>query len=155
MPDRSLISLLHNNPELLVHMRAALETLDFDVADFALHDELARLEPELARFLEERPPALLVCDIAHPFAENWEAFCRLRERAGLRERPFLITTPDKDALTLEAGTVPYMEIRGELFDAPLFARAVREVLLAQGRPQLLRHSRARLSGNPKLNVKVG
>jgi DNA-binding response OmpR family regulator len=92
-------------------------TLDFKTATADLNEWLADFEPKV-----------VVWDIAIPYEENWEFFCRVSASDAAAGITFVVTTTNKQALDSLVGPTPTFEIIGKPFDLQAVIDAVRRAL---------------------------
>ena len=71
---------------------------------------------------------MLVWDLAIPYAENWALLERVRRSDGARDRAFVLTTFNKDALESIVGETPAIELVGAPADLAAIVAAVRRAL---------------------------
>jgi len=93
-------------------------------------DDLERGRLDLVRFVEQHRPAVVVSDVAMPYADNW-AFLRLvRDSAALRDVPFVATTTNKPALEQLVGpeTAGVIEIVGKPSELDRVVEAVHRAI---------------------------
>jgi hypothetical protein len=82
---------------------------------------------DLADFLTERDPLVLVWDVAIPFDENW-AYCQAAQTTPAAEgRQFVVTTNNRRALRKMVGDIPVLEFLATPSDLTSLCSAVRRV----------------------------
>jgi len=95
--------------------------------------DFKRGRQDLAIFLTNYDPPVVVFDIAIPYAENWAFFERVRDSAAGRGRTFVVTTTNKRALEEIVGGTGAHEIIGKPYDLDAIVDAVRRALVDQQR----------------------
>jgi DNA-binding NtrC family response regulator len=95
--------------------------------------DFKRGRQDLAIFLTNYDPPVVVFDIAIPYAENWAFFERVRDSAAGRGRTFIVTTTNKRALEEIVGGTGAHEIIGKPYDLDAIVDAVRRALVDQQR----------------------
>ena len=83
---------------------------------------------DLAAFLREHEPDAVIWDVAIPYAENWALLERVRTDAASRNRHFVVTTTNKQALEAFVSTTDAHEIVGKPYDLDELVAAVRGAL---------------------------
>lgn len=111
-------------------VQASLERAGFStVSPEPRHFEAGRLD--LARFLRDKAPAVVIYDLAPPYAESWRALQAVADSEVAEERYFILTTRDKATLERELGSTEALEVG----DAPSghheLVRTVRRTLEAR------------------------
>ena len=80
---------------------------------------------DLAAFLHEHDPAVIIWDIALPYDVNWAHFQEVQASDAVRERRVILTTANKRALEQLVGPTPTHELLGKPFDMEALLAAVR------------------------------
>lgn len=79
---------------------------------------------DIAAFLRQHKPQVIVYDIALPYMENWKFFNHVRELVG-NDCQFVVVTTNKKALDSLVGETNSLEIIGKPLDLDGFLEAVR------------------------------
>jgi len=105
------VAVLNSNQDVLRLIRSALEDEGYTVATEHIVS-FKDGEANLAQFLLNHRPAVVVYDIAPPYKENWnflQLLCKIPEVAAI---PMVLTTVNKVALESIVGKTQALEILG-------------------------------------------
>ena len=80
---------------------------------------------DLAAFLREHDPTVVLWDIALPYEDNWRYVQAVRARDIMADCPLVLTTTNKRALDSLVGPTEVIEIVGKPFDLGEVFAAVR------------------------------
>ena len=112
MADRSpLIAVFNNDPDLINMLATWFETHGIRVVCGSLMD-FRRGHEDVAAFLIQHSPTVLLFDLSMPYGPNWDYLSVLRlipETSGV---PFVITTSNKVALEKVVGNTDAIELTG-------------------------------------------
>ena len=85
------VAIINTNPDLVRLLRFNLEAAGFVV--FEIHIEQIRAgTADVAGFLEQHDPRVIVYDVAPPYQENWNFMEHLRHSPGFEKRKFVLTS---------------------------------------------------------------
>lgn len=85
------VAIINTNPDLVRLLRFNLERAGFVV--FEVHIEQIRAgTADVAGFLEQHDPRVIVYDVAPPYRENWNFMEHLRNSPGFERRRFVLTS---------------------------------------------------------------
>lgn len=91
-----VVALFNTNPDLLEIVRLALERAGFSVVIGHVHD-IRTGALDLGPFIDRHRPSVIVYDLVMPYDRNWEFMKHVREHPMMRDRHFVITTPNQRA----------------------------------------------------------
>jgi hypothetical protein len=86
---------------------------------------------DLAGFLKDREPVVVVYDLAPPYAESWRALQAVASGERGKERYFILTTANKAAVEQALGPTEALEIGAEPSGHHELVRTVRRTLEAR------------------------
>jgi len=126
-PAAPLVAVVNESAETVVMLRMALEDEGLETVGESLVD-FGNDPTRLLSYFEEHDPALIVYDVAPPYAESWRAFKRVRDSESIRSRPVLLTTTDQQALADVVGPADAVEVLRKPFELDAFLRIVHSLL---------------------------
>ncbi len=120
-----VVAVFNTSDDVVEMLRIALEQGGFVVVSAHL-DEIRRGSVNLASFVEEHQPRVILYDIAPPYDRSWRFLEHVREADAMRGRAFVITTTNVARLRefVSAQTEAY-EIVGKPYDIKAIVNAVR------------------------------
>jgi CheY-like chemotaxis protein len=86
---------------------------------------------DLGAFLRRHDPAVVVWDLAIPYAENWQYLQTLMDADTFAGRGLVLTTTNKRALEALVGRTATHEVVGKPFDLEELVQAVRRAIPEQ------------------------
>jgi CheY-like chemotaxis protein len=124
-PTPFTVALINNSEELLAILQAYLMAEGIPAAI----EHLARFkrgEANIAQFLTEQDPQVVVWDIPPPYDANWEYVQYVRHLPEAQGRQFVLTTTNLGLLHTAAGAeVTAIEAVGKPFDLEELRQAIR------------------------------
>lgn len=91
------VAIINTNPDLVRLLRFSLESAGFVV--FELHIEQIRTgAADVAGFLEQHDPRVIVYDVAPPYERNWNFMEHMRTSPGFEGRRFVLTSMNVNRL---------------------------------------------------------
>src|SRR5215475_14047930 len=125
-PTPFTAALINNSEDLLEILQAFLKAEGIPT----VIEHLARFkrgEVNIAQFLTEHQPQVVVWDIPPPYDANWEYFQYVRQLAEAQGRQFVLTTTNLVLLHEAAGPdVTAIEAVGKPFDLEDMRQAIRQ-----------------------------
>lgn len=89
------VAIINSNPDLVRRLRFYLESAGLVV--FEMHIEQIRAgTADVAGFVEQHDPRVIVYDVAPPYKENWNFMEHLRSSPGFEKRKFVLTSMNVD-----------------------------------------------------------
>jgi DNA-binding NtrC family response regulator len=126
-PGKTTIAVVNSSEDIVTMLRLALEDEGF--ATVAGHvPRFKSGHDDLLAFLQTHDPAVIVFDIAPPYADNWRFLNLVRDTRAAQGRAFVITTTNRARLEQEVGDTAAIEIVGKPFDLQEVVDAVRRAL---------------------------
>lgn len=129
--DPATVAIINTNPDLVRLLRFNLERAGFVV--FEMHIEQIRAgTADVAGFLEQHDPSVIVYDVAPPYRENWNFMQHLRHSPGFERRRFVLTSMNAERVHQIVGIDEAVyEIVGLEEDLRAVVRAVKEATRAR------------------------
>jgi DNA-binding NarL/FixJ family response regulator len=130
--SRPLIAIFNSRDEVIAAIRSALEAEGF--ATVTAH--LAEIQSgtlDLVAFAKVHDPDVIVYDLPRPYESHWNFLRLMRETSSLKDRAWVVTTTDKNALLAAVPATSVVEIIvGQPFGASEVVDAVHVALLTRG-----------------------
>ena len=123
MPDAPVVAVV-NTSEDIVALRRARLSVDGVRPVAAFIPDCHEGREDLAAFLREHDPAVVLWDIALPYDRNWAYFQQASADEAARGRRFVLTTTNKRALEELVGPTPAHELVGKPYDVDALLAAV-------------------------------
>jgi DNA-binding NarL/FixJ family response regulator len=124
-----VVALFNTNPDMLDIVRLGLERAGFIVVIGHVHDiRIGALE--LGPFIDQHRPKVVVYDLVMPYDRNWEFMKHLRSHPVMKDRQFVITTPNQRAAQAVVSREQVHEIVSDE-DVDAIIMAVRDALKAR------------------------
>ena len=93
--------------------------------DTALLADMPQAHEEVARFILQHRPDVVIYDVGMPYPSSWDLLEVIRASSpALQSQPFVITTPNKRKLELAVGQTSAVEIGGREEDLRRVSKAV-------------------------------
>ena len=126
MQSFQAVAVLNTSPDTIEMLRRVLQHAGFAVVTGYIHDiRDGRLD--VAAFMREHDPSVVVYDIALPYDQQWTFFQHLKSRPALAGRSFVLTTTNAAEVEKVAGHDEHVyEIIGKPYDLGDIVRAVKE-----------------------------
>jgi len=87
--------------------------------------DLRNAHQDVARFINEHEPDVVVYDVGMPYACSWDLLDAIRSDPSLKAQPFVVTTPNKKKLREAAvGATSALELAGLTTDLRRILKAV-------------------------------
>ena len=134
MPTSPVVAII-NSSEDIVTMLSELFASDGFQPVTGFVPDFRKGNQDLAAFLREHEPAVIVWDIALPYDVNWNYLQTVRAGGVMVDCPLVLTTTNKKALEQLVGPTPTIELVGKPFDIEELLAAVRQVLPAVTPPE--------------------
>lgn len=125
------VAIINTNPDLVRKLRFNLEGAGFVV--FEIHIEQIRAgTADVAGFLDQHDPRVIVYDVAPPYRETWNFMEHLRASPGFEKRRFVLTSMNVERTHQVVGNDETVyEIVGLEEDLRTIVRAVKEASRAR------------------------
>jgi DNA-binding NarL/FixJ family response regulator len=138
-PDRHrappLVAIFNSCDEVIAAVRVALENEGFATVTARLA-EIQNGTLDLVAFAEVHDPDVIVYDLPRPYERQWNFLRLLRETSSLKDRAWVVTTTDKEALLAVVEAASVVEILvGQPFGASDVVDAVHLALRTRGSGQ--------------------
>lgn len=128
----AVVAVINTSPDIVDLLRGVLEPTGMVVVSTLTHD-IREGKVDIARFLEQHNPSVVVYDIAPPYFGNWQLFQHMCRMPQMQSRQFVITSTNPAHVQELAGSHQAIyEVIGKPFDLDQITRAVKEA--ARARP---------------------
>ena len=107
--SRPLIAIFNSRDEVIEGLRSALEDEGF-VTVTAHLAEIQSGTLDLVAFAEVHDPDVIVYDLPRPYESHWNFLRLMKETNSLKDRAWVVTTTDKQALLAAVGAASVVEI---------------------------------------------
>ena len=125
MPIPVTVAVFNANEDVVEMLRIVLENAGFVVVS-AHVDDIRRGMTNLADFIEEHDPRVIVFDLVPPYDRSWRFVEHLKSAPRMKGRAFVLTSTNaKRAEDLSRGATDIHEILGKPYDLDEVVRAVR------------------------------
>jgi DNA-binding NtrC family response regulator len=125
--DTPTVAIIDSSEDIVNMLREFFEHEGFRTAT-AHVALLKRGEQDLLKFLAEHDPAVVVYDIAPPYAPNWTFFRLVQNLKAMEGRHVVLTTTNRHALEAVAGEIEVYELIDKPYDLDTILQAVRQGL---------------------------
>jgi len=127
-----LVAIFNSRDEVITAVRSALEDEGFATVTARLAD-IQSGTLDLVAFAEVHDPDVIVYDLPRPYESHWNFLRLMKETDSLKDRAWVVTTTDKQALLAAVGAASVVEIIvGQPFGASDVVDAVHIALLTRG-----------------------
>ena len=127
-----MIAIFNSRDEVIAAVRAALEAEGFATVTAHL-SEIQSGTLDLVAFAAVHDPDVIVYDLPRPYESHWNFLRLMKETNSLKDRAWVVTTTDKQALLAAVGAASVVEIIvGQPFGASDVVDAVHVALLTRG-----------------------
>lgn len=104
-----LVAIFNSRDEVIEAVRSALESEGFSTVTARLAEIQSGIL-DLVAFIELHDPEVIVYDLPRPYENHWNFLRLLKETSSLKDRAWVVTTTDKEALVAAVGPVSIVEI---------------------------------------------
>ena len=123
-----LVAVFNSSPDTIEMLRVVLQHAGFVVAS-AFTYELRDGIVDVASFMKQHQPEVVIYDVAPPYDANWALFLRLRQNPALCDCQFVVTSTNAGYVQQLAGRDQRVyEIIGKPLDLDKIVRATKEAL---------------------------
>ena len=132
-PRRSapLVAIFNSRDEVIEAIRSALENDGFATVTARLA-EIQNGTLDLVAFIDVHGPDVIVYDLPRPYEHHWNFLRLMKETTSLKDRTWVLTTTDKQALEAAVGASDVVEIiAGQPYGADDVVQAVHVALGAR------------------------
>jgi DNA-binding NarL/FixJ family response regulator len=127
-----LVAIFNSRDEVITAVRSALEDEGFATVTARLAD-IQSGTLDLVAFVAVHDPDVIVYDLPRPYESHWNFLRLMKETNSLKDRAWVVTTTDKQALLAVVGAASVVEIIvGQPFGASDVVDAVHVALLTRG-----------------------
>lgn len=127
----TVVAIFNTSDDLVEMLRVTFEQAGL-VAVSGHVDDLRRGKLDLASFMRQHDPQVILYDIAPPYDQHWRFLRMIRESPEMRERQFVLTSSNATQVHEIVGTrEPVYEIVGKPYDLEQITRAVKEASRAR------------------------
>jgi CheY-like chemotaxis protein len=119
-------AVINSSPDTIDMLAAPLRQAGFHVVSTYTFD-IRDGRVDLAAFMTEHRPNVVIYDIAPPYEANWELFDRLRSTPAMSQVPVVITSTNARHLETLAGSDQQIyEVVGKPYDLDRIIQAAKE-----------------------------
>lgn len=127
-PSPPLVAIFDSRDDVIEAIRAALEADGFATV-IARLAEIQSGTLDLVAFIEAHDPDVIVYDLPRPYERHWNFLRLMKETTSLKDRSWVLTTTDKQALEAAVGASHVVElIVGQPYGAADVVEAVHGAL---------------------------
>ena len=108
-PSPPLVAIFNSRDEVIDALRSALEREGFLTVTARLA-EIQNGTLDLVAFIEAHDPEVIVYDLPRPYESHWNFLRLMKETTSLKDRLWVLTTTDKQALEAAVGASGTVEI---------------------------------------------
>jgi CheY-like chemotaxis protein len=113
---RPLIAILDSSPDTVDMLRVVLEGAGFATVSVYTH-EIRDGKVDLAAFMIQHRPAVVIYDVAPPYHRNWDLFQQIRAEPVMADCRFVITSTNAPLVQRLVGPeARVLEIIGKPYD---------------------------------------
>ena len=128
MTKPPVVALINSSPDVVDMVRITMEHAGIVLVGTMTH-EIRDGEIDIANFVRQHQPQVILYDIAPPYEANWLLFQHISSMPELSDRQFIITTTNERHVRALAGSERrILEIVGKPYDLGLLTDAVKEAL---------------------------
>jgi CheY-like chemotaxis protein len=122
-PVAPVVAIFDNNENITVLLHEVLRSEGYQPVPGVIQDFLEG-RSDLAAFLAEHDPAVIIWDIAAPYDRTWAAFPQVSRSAAARGRRFVLTTTNPQVVEQVAGAALAHALVGKPFELDELLAAV-------------------------------
>src|SRR3989442_5029457 len=127
-----LVAIFNSRDEVIEAIRSALENDGFETVTARLA-EIQNGTLDLVAFIKVHGPDVIVYDLPRPYEAHWNFLRLMKETTSLKDRMWILTTTDKEALEAAVGASDVVEIIvGQPYGADDVVEAVHVALGTRG-----------------------
>ena len=131
-PKPLVAAIFNTSPDIVDMLRRTFEPAGIVTVSAFTH-QIREGGLDVAAFVEQHDPAVIVYDIAPPYDANWQLFLHVSQMEALRNRRFILTSTNVRHVEQLAGHEERIyEVIGKPMDLDEIVRAVKEA--ARARP---------------------
>src|SRR5437016_4809759 len=104
-----LVAIFNSRDEVIEAIRSALENDGFETVTARLA-EIQNGTLDLVAFIKVHDPDVIVYDLPRPYENHWNFLRLMKETTSLKDRMWILTTTDKEALEAAVGASDVVEI---------------------------------------------
>src|SRR5437870_13722166 len=104
-----LVAIFNSRDEVIEAIRSALENDGFETVTARLA-EIQNGTLDLVAFIKVHAPDVIVYDLPRPYEAHWNFLRLMKETTSLKDRMWILTTTDKEALEAAVGASDVVEI---------------------------------------------
>ena len=108
-PSPPLVAIFNSRAEVIEAIRSALENDGFATVTARLA-EIQNGTLDLVAFIEVHDPDVIVYDLPRPYESHWNFLRLMKDTISLKDRMWVLTTTDKQALEAAVGASGVVEI---------------------------------------------
>ena len=124
------VAVFNANEDVVELLRLVVQQAGHRVVTAHVPD-IKRGEVDVAAFVQQHDPSVIVYDIPVPYEQNWTFLKLVREAPAMRGRVFVLTTTHKANLERLVGPTDAIEILGKPFDLNQVVEAVNRAVARQ------------------------
>ena len=124
-PGQQVVAVFNTSPDTVDMLRQVLESAGIVVVS-ALTWELRDSHVDIASFMEQHRPAVVLYDVAPPYDRNWQLFLHMRGLPAMAGVQFVITSTNARYVQELAREERVYEVIGKPYDLDQIVRAVKE-----------------------------
>lgn len=129
--SQPLVAIFNSCNEAIAAICAALERQGFATVSARLTD-IQNGTLDLVAFIDEHDPDAVVYDLPRPYEQHWNFLRLMKETDSLKDRRWVLTTTDREALVAAVGATDVVEIIiGQPYGTEEVVAAVRFTLAAE------------------------
>ena len=123
--DQQVVAIFNTSPDTVDLLRQVLESAGIVVVS-ALTWELRDSHVDIAGFMEQHRPGVVLYDVAPPYDRNWQLFLHMRTLPAMAEANFVITSTNARYVQELAREERVYEVIGKPYDLDQIVRGVKE-----------------------------
>ncbi len=120
------VAIINSNQDIIDGIKLYLSSRGYTTVSGHVVD-FKRGGQDFVKFIEENRPDIILYDIAPPYEENWNFFKIIKGSDKVKDKKFILTTTNKNALKELVGKSA-IEILGKPYDLELINLAVKNAI---------------------------